>query len=162
MSPKLAAALVLSALACSAEPERPALRPAAGVFEERRPPRGSSSLSAEFVNRAGSLYRLTSVHCELDGLPVCDQTGELGDRFHLFTRTSAAGPHHLAVTATYRGESSVFPYMSGFRYTVHEDEALVLEANQNVIVTVRVVESGDPTRSLEDRLRMDFAPGRAD
>ena len=133
----------------------PGMRPASTTAAPRTAAlKMTGLLRTEFINRAGPSYRLVSVTCELDGVQACKKTGNLGDRFPLFTRRVSAGNHRWSVVAVYQGSGGVFSYAGGFRYVVRNGGELTADVDRVTSAKIMAFESGGPTVPMADRLRM--------
>ena len=138
-----------------AEERDPRMRPASTRAQPRvAVDKMTGVVRAEFINEVGANYRLVSVKCVLDGVQVCNKSGELGDRFWLFSRRVSTGNHRWTIVATYQGSGGVFSYASGYRFVVRNGGEITVDVDKALTARILAFESGGPTTRMADRLRM--------
>jgi hypothetical protein len=135
----------------------------AAVEEPEDPARRSSALIV-FHNDLGAFFKLRELHVLLDGASLLDVgEGAPGDtagkdKFTLVDGPLAPGKHELTFSADYTGQGlGVFQYLEGYKFTVKDGKAFVVEEGRHVTVRVTVYDKGNITSELKDRPGVRFA-----
>jgi hypothetical protein len=123
---------------------------------------GGAMTRVEAASEMGSIYKMVRLEAQLDGRVLAERTDErgllrAGDRLTLFEGPLAPRAHTLSVRLVYRGDSALFPYLVGYRFTVAGSHDFVPDDRQPTELQVIAREQGDPlTTPMEGRPALEF------
>jgi hypothetical protein len=113
-------------------------------------------------NEMGSMYKPVQYVYALDGTEIfakSDDSGKLGDQkeFEIFNGSIQPGNHTLSVTMVYEGNSALFTYLKGYKFTAKSSHTFTAGEGKQLQMKVVGFEKGNPvTTDPKDRPSVDF------
>ncbi len=119
---------------------------------------GGSRAIVRHVDRLGNLFRIERVIYSMDGNQLFSATAETNDelggggRIDVFDGSVLPGPHNIAVQVELVGNDfGLFSYMSGYRFSLTEAFAVIVDEGKTVEIDVELFDHGGSRRALEER-----------
>jgi hypothetical protein len=125
-------------------------------------PLGGSLTRVVEKNEMSSIYRMVRLEAQLDGRSLAERADERGllppgGELTLFHGPLSPRAHTLSVKLVYRGDSALFPYLEGYRFTVAASHDFVPDDRGPTELEVVAREQGNPvTTGVEQRPAIEF------